>query len=242
MKNTEQFQHLPIEKLQRGKYQPRREFKPEALQELADSIRMQGIVQPIVVRMIAQGQYEIIAGERRWRAAQAIGLKNVPCVITDYDDERAAAITLIENIQREDLNPIEEASSYQRLLQEFSYTHERLANELGKNRPVITNRLRLLTLDIRVQEQLKDGKLSEGHCRALAGLATEQQYPLAKRCEDKGWSVRKLEQVLKKGVSATPVRGDDIHQRRYERHLSEQLGTEVVIERGEEGSDGSSNL
>lgn len=230
MKKSEQFLFIAVEKLLRGKYQPRNHFAETALQELAASIQENGIIEPIIVRPLAHEQYEIIAGERRWRAAQLAALDTVPCVIRHDDDRSTAAITLIENIQREDLNPMEEANAFQRLLKEFNYTHEELADILGKNRTVITNKLRLLTLDVRVQDYLKNNDLKEGHARVLAGCDQSEQYPLAKQCVEKGWSVRKLEQVLKKGASPQALRSDDINRRQLEKHLSDYLGTDVRIE------------
>ena len=227
---TEKLVSIPIECLQRGKYQPRNAFDEKTLQELANSIAAQGLVQPLVVRAMGSEQYEIIAGERRWRAAQLAQLSVVPCLIKTYTDQEAAAIALIENIQRENLNPVEEALAYQRLINEFGYTHEALAEILGKTRTVITNRLRLLNLDTRVQEALKSGALSEGHGRVLAGLPTEQQYPLANQCIKNCWSVRKLEHVIKNNTSSHICKKPEIHFRPMEKTISEQLGTEVKIE------------
>ena len=158
-----ELKSIPVELLKRGQYQPRKHFDEEALQELADSIKEQGIIEPIVVRPLPNKTYEIIAGERRWRAAQLAGLDTVPCLIRECSDRAAAALTVIENVQRKDLNPIEEAESYQRLIQEFGYSHDEVAKALGKSRTGITNNLRLLKLDSNIKEIIRLGTLSEGH-------------------------------------------------------------------------------
>lgn len=229
----ESLRQLPVEYLQRGKYQPRHDFNPDALQELAESIQAQGIIEPIIVRPIAENQYEIVAGERRWRAAQLASMDQVPCIVRDYDDRQAAKITLIENIQREDLNPIEEARALQCLLEEFNYTHDEIAQSLGKSRAKITNTLRLLHLDTRVQQLLIDKKLSEGHGKALAGLPMLAQYELAKRCIQSEWSVRQIEQEVKQhkdqaADSSTTSADADIS--RLERLASLRFGAEVKFE------------
>jgi ParB family chromosome partitioning protein len=188
---------LPIDVLQRGKYQPRRDINPEKLQELANSIAMQGIVQPIIVRSISHGRYEIIAGERRWRAAQIAGLHHVPVIIKEMDDRTAIAIALIENIQREDLNALEEAEALHRLLTEFTMTHQQVADAVGKSRATITNLLRLLELQPEVKKMLLNNQLDMGHARALLSLVGEQQILVARKIVNQGLSVRLTEQLVK---------------------------------------------
>jgi ParB family chromosome partitioning protein len=188
---------LPIDVLQRGKYQPRRDINQEKLQELANSIAMQGIVQPIIVRSISHGRYEIIAGERRWRAAQIAGLHHVPVIIKEMDDRTAIAIALIENIQREDLNALEEAEALHRLLTEFTMTHQQVADAVGKSRATITNLLRLLELQPEVKKMLLNNQLDMGHARALLSLVGEQQILVARKIVNQGLSVRLTEQLVK---------------------------------------------
>lgn len=230
----EALRNLPVEQLQRGKYQPRHDFNPDALQELAESIQAQGIIEPIIVRPIASGHYEIVAGERRWRAAQLAGMDLVPCLVRDYNDRQAAKITLIENIQREDLNPIEEAKALYCLLEEFNYTHDEIAQSLGKSRAKITNSLRLLHLDTRVQQLLIEKKLSEGHGKALAGLPMLEQYELAQRCLSGDWSVRQIEQEVKQHKEQRDSLGSSTHQdaniTRLERLASLRFGSDVKLE------------
>jgi len=222
---------LGIDQLSRGRYQPRNHFNEEALHELATSIKEQGIIEPIIVRPIKEGQYEIIAGERRWRAAQKAGLKNVPCIIRRYTDEEAAEVSLIENIQREDLNPIEEANAYQQLMDEFHYIHEEIAAAVGKSRAKITNSLRLLKLDKHVQGFLIDGTLSAGHGKILAGITNAQQLPLAEACVKHGWSVRKLEKAVKQtGPSSAIHSGKDPDIKRIERLVADKLSAKVAVE------------
>jgi ParB family chromosome partitioning protein len=236
--NQEKLMLLPIEQLAPGTYQPRREFEAKALQELADSIVSEGLIQPIIVRPVATG-YEIIAGERRWRAAQLAGLDKVLCVVKVVSDKDAAAISLIENVQRQDLNPIEEATAYQRLLEEFDYTHESLAKTVGKSRSNITHSLRLLQLEPRVQAFLASQTLSEGHGKVLASLSVDKQYPLALTCIVQQWSVRRLEKAVKAIHDESPqqksqLKGDN-DLKRFEQVLSEQLGTEVHVEQKSSG-------
>lgn len=226
---------LPIECLRRGQFQPRAAFCSVALQELADSIKARGIIEPIIVRPLNDSSYEIIAGERRWRAAQLADLSTVPCVVRHYSDAQAAEVSLIENIQRENLNPIEEAQALARLLQEFNYTHEAIAKAVGKSRASVSNSLRLLKLDQRVQQYLIDKKLTEGHGKALAALPFEQQYALAKTCCQKVWSVRQLEKAIFPIKSATAISTIDADVRRLERIASEHFNTEVSLENAAEG-------
>ncbi|NOQ15812.1 MAG: ParB/RepB/Spo0J family partition protein, partial [Methyloprofundus sp.] len=194
-KNT--LQTLPVEYLQRGRYQPRKDIDPVRLQELADSIQMQGIVQPIIVREVGYNRYEIVAGERRWRAGQLAGLAEVPVVIKDIDDRTAIAIALIENIQREDLNPLEESEAFQRLLEEFDLTHQQIAEAVGKSRATITNTLRLNDLDVAVKNFVAKRQLGMGHARALLSLSADRQIALAKKVVDEGLSVRVTERLVK---------------------------------------------
>ncbi|MBT3811842.1 MAG: ParB/RepB/Spo0J family partition protein [Gammaproteobacteria bacterium] len=190
-------QTLPVEHLQRGKYQPRKDIDPERLQELAESIKSQGIVQPIVVREVAYNKYEIIAGERRWRAGQLAGLADVPVLIKNIDDRTAIAISLIENIQREDLNPLEEAEAFLRLIGEFDLTHQQVADSVGKSRAAVTNMLRLNDLDSEVKNLLAKGRLGMGHARALLTLESEKQLSLANKVAEQGLSVRVTEKLVK---------------------------------------------
>jgi len=229
---------LPIEYLSRGRYQPRRDFNETALRELAESIRTQGVIEPIIVREIAVNRYEIIAGERRWRAAQLVGLDKVPCVIRHCTDTEAAEVTLIENIQREDLNPIEEAMALSRLFEDFQYTHEEIALAIGQSRSKITNSLRLLQLDTRVQQMLIDKTLSEGHGKVLAGFSADKQYPLAKQAVEAGWSVRQLEQLTKLEKLIENSVPKDANIRRLETVASDYFNAEVVFENNHEHRSG----
>ncbi|MGH8120868.1 MAG: ParB/RepB/Spo0J family partition protein [Gammaproteobacteria bacterium] len=233
---TEDLRNLPVDLIKRGQYQPRKSMNPEALADLADSIRTQGVVQPILVRPLAgqPGKYEIIAGERRWRAAQMAGLQNIPALVREVPDRTAACIALIENIQREDLNPLEEAQTFNRLLEEFSMTHEAVAEAVGRSRSTVTNLLRLLELHPEVQELLRSGHLEMGHARAVAGLGPEQQVEIARRVVKRGLSVREAERLArdaqkpgkKKGARNTPI---DPNIRSLQDKLSERLGARATI-------------
>jgi len=237
--NMSAQQTLPIELLQRGKYQPRKDMNPEKLQDLANSIAMQGIVQPIVVRHISPQQYEIVAGERRWRAAQLAGLQDVPVIIKEMDDRTAMAIALIENIQREDLNVLEEAEALQRLLTEFEMTHQQVADAVGKSRATVTNFLRLLDLAPEVKKMLVNKQLEMGHARALLPLATEQQIEAARKITNQGLSVRLTEKLVKdlqqppKVENKIPTIDADILSLQNE--LSEKFGARVQVESKENG-------
>lgn len=189
---------IPIEQLQRGKYQPRKEFNQESLQELANSLQSTGLLQPIIVRPLNEDNYEIIAGERRWRAAQLAGWNEINCLINRFSDEQAAEAAAIENIIRVDLNPIEEAQAYQRLIEEFGYIHDEVAIAVGKSRVKITNTLRLLKLDPTLQKLIIENRLSEGHGKTLAALSLSLQRDLAQKCLAYHWNVRKLELEVKK--------------------------------------------
>lgn len=240
---SKQQQHtpntLPVEYLQRGKYQPRKDINPEKLQELAHSIKMQGIIQPIVVREIAQNRYEIIAGERRWRAAQLAGLADVPIVIKDIDDNAAMAIALIENIQREDLNPLEEAEALKRLLEEFSMTHQQIADAIGKSRTTITNLLRLMDLQPEVKELLMNKQLDLGHAKALLALDGNKQIEAAKRIAQDDLSVRAAEQLIKNIQQApklTKPKTLDNDTLRLQNQLTAKLGAKVIIDHKDNGT------
>lgn len=228
------LQQIGIDCLVRGKYQPRQQFDPVKLQELADSILSTGgLLQPIVVRQLTDHKYEIVAGERRWRAAQLAGLSDLSCLVCTITDEQALQASIIENISRADLNPIEEALAYQRLIDEFDYLHEEVAASVGKSRTAITNSLRLLKLSPKVQHLLISGALSEGHGKILASLPIDQQVALAERSVSKGWNVRKIEIEAKKlQQRAEPQEGkyDDANIRHLEVALSEHIGNRVNIE------------
>ena len=226
---------LSIEKLRRGQYQPRQVFDPEKLQELASSIRSVGLLQPLVVRPLAPPNhdvcYEVIAGERRWRASKMAGLETVTCLVhNDCNDPKAAEITAIENVIRVDLNPMEEAKAYQRLIHEFDYNHDQIAQTVGKSRTKITNSLRLLTLDPRVQALLKDGKLSEGHGKMIASLDQHQQTGIALECLKQGWSVRRIEQEIKKLQNPRSTLEKSKNVAALEQALSEHLGLPAKID------------
>ncbi|HBX55294.1 ParB/RepB/Spo0J family partition protein [Pseudomonas neustonica] len=234
----QQLKELPVDLIQRGKYQPRRDMDPQALEELAESIRAQGVMQPIVVRSIGGERYEIIAGERRWRATQLAGLDTIPTVIRDVPDEAAIAMALIENIQREDLNPIEEAIALQRLQQEFELTQQQVADAVGKSRVSITNLLRLTSLPEDVKLMLERGDLEMGHARALLGLPAEQQTTAARQVVAKGLTVRQTEALVRQWLNP---RRDPGQQRlnpdveRLQQDLGERLGAEVKLQHGAKG-------
>ena len=234
------LQQIAIDLLVRGKYQPRHHFDPEKLQELADSIKSTGgLLQPIVVRPLPNSRYEIVAGERRWRAAQLAGMSDVSCLVFPYTDEQALQASIVENISRADLNPIEEALAYQRLIDEFHYLHEEVAASVGKSRTAITNSLRLLKLDPKVQQLLITKQLSEGHGKILASLEPRQQIELAEKCVQKGWNVRKMEAEAKKlqMTAMNPNEGpySDANLKHLEVSLSEHVGNRVQIESEERG-------
>ena len=229
----EGLRRLPIDLIQPGRYQPRQDMHPESLQELADSIRAQGLVQPIVVRPVARNRYEIIAGERRWRAAQLAGLAEVPAVVREVDDRATIAMALIENIQREDLNPLEEAQALARLIDEFGLTHQQAAEAVGRSRTAVTNLLRLLELGEAARELLAAGRLEMGHARALLGLEGAAQRDAAHEVVRRGLSVRETEKLVRRlqqaGSSPAParVKREDPDIRRLEEELAERLGAPV---------------
>ena len=233
---------LGIDQIQRGRYQPRRNFDADKLQELADSISAQGVVQPIVVRPLGDGRYEIIAGERRWRAAQQAGLSDIPAVVREVDDRTAMAVALIENIQRDDLNPLEEASALQRLLGEFDLTHQEIARSVGKSRTTVTNLLRLLDLNEDVKAQVERRALEMGHARALLGLSGVAQSDAARKVVQQGLSVRETERLVRRvqgdDGAAKPRTGrpaPDPDVQRLEQDLTERLGARVQIRQGSRG-------
>ncbi|WEJ62623.1 ParB/RepB/Spo0J family partition protein [Thiomicrorhabdus lithotrophica] len=189
------IEKLLIDQLQPGQYQPRQQFEEAALQELADSIKVQGVVQPIIVRPVGTDKYEIIAGERRWRASKLAGLEKVPVVIRQADSQATLAMALIENIQREDLNPIETAIGLKRLLKEFDLTQQAVADAVGRSRAAVSNLLRLLKLPKGIQNALHEGRLSMGHARAIISLPEEIQKELVDKAMDRGWSVREIEEA-----------------------------------------------
>lgn len=226
-----ELKNIPIEQIVPGKYQPRRRFTQAELEELALSIQSQGLIQPVVVRPVNSQQYELIAGERRWRASQLAKLDVIPCLVRDYTDEQAAASSLIENVNRQDLNPIEEALGYKRLLEEFHYTQEELATIIGISRVAITHKLRLLQLDKQIQQWVEEKQLSEGHAKVMVSLTPRLQLELAEACIKQGWSVRKLEQELKKRSQNAPsqsAKSADV--KKLEQMITDQLGSDAQIE------------
>ncbi|MGB5687863.1 MAG: ParB/RepB/Spo0J family partition protein [Woeseiaceae bacterium] len=241
------LRQLPVELLQRGQYQPRVDMRQDSLEDLASSIKAQGVVQPIVARPIAskggEQRYEIVAGERRWRAAQIAGLREIPAVIRDIPDESAIAMALIENIQRENLNPLEEARALDRLIREFDLTHAEAAQAVGRSRASVSNLLRLQELSDKVKPLLEDRQLEMGHARALLGIANAtQQYDAARQVVSKGLSVRETERLVKhmleggkpKPAKAAPTKNADI--RRLEIEVSEKLGAKVSVDHTSKGS------
>lgn len=232
---------LRVDQLQRGRYQPRTKMDEESLQELAASIRTQGLMQPILVRPIDGDRYEIIAGERRWRAARIAGLLEVPVLVREVPDSAALAMALIENIQRENLNPLEEAGGVQRLVTEFKLTHQQAADAIGRSRAATTNLLRLLNLQKPVQQLVFDGKLEMGHARALLALEGQRQESVARRVAERGLSVRMTEQLVNKVLHPKPgarrkVPRSDRDIARLEEELSGDLGTTVEIRPGKKGA------
>ena len=242
-KNEGSLQTLLISELQPGKYQPRSIMQEEALYALSQSILKQGVMQPIIVRPVGNNQYEIIAGERRWRAAKLANLNEVPVIIKNIPDESALAMALIENIQRENLNPLEEAVGIKRLIDEFNMTHEEAADAVGKSRVTVSNLLRLLTLTKPVQDRLLNGKIDMGHARALIGLEGSQQIMLCEEIIQKNLSVREVETLVKNlqngyktgAISSSPKKTNaDVRQ--LEESLAEALGASVTIDAKKNGS------
>ncbi len=233
-----ELQKLPVEWLQPGKYQPRKDMSQDALEELASSIRAQGVIQPIVVRPVGTDRYEIIAGERRWRASQLAGLAEVPCILKDVPDEAAVAIALIENIQREDLNAMEEAVALQRLLSEFELTHQQVADAVGKSRATVTNLLRLNQLADEVKTLLEHGDIEMGHARAILALPAEQQPDTGRIIAAKQLTVREAESLIRRLLEPAPVKEikvKDPDVAALESKLSERFGAPVSISYNRKG-------
>ncbi len=236
----DELKQLPVDLLRRGKYQPRTHMDAQALEELAASIKAQGVVQPIVVRSLPSGEYEIVAGERRWRAAQLAGLESIPAVVRKIPDEAAIAIALIENIQRENLNPVEEANALQRLIDEFGMTHQQVAEAVGRSRAAVTNLLRLLTLQADVREMLEQARMDMGHARALLALEGGAQSKAAHQVVEKGLSVRETENLVRRlltKASGHTASHDavDPDVRALQQQLSEKLGAKVRIQHSRRG-------
>jgi ParB family chromosome partitioning protein len=231
----ETLRNIPIDLLERGKYQPRTHMDKQALTELADSIRTQGVVQPIIARELKTGNYEIIAGERRWRAAQMAGLETIPAIVRRVPDEAVIAIALIENIQREDLNPLEEASALQQLIDDFGMNHQKVADSVGRSRTAVTNLLRLLTLSEDVRKLVLAGKLDMGHARALLALPADAQGQVARLVAQRDLSVRETEALVRRRLRQPAARkkgrssGTDPDIRSLQDELAERLGAKVRI-------------
>ena len=234
------LQQIPVEFLQRGQYQPRRDFNADSLQELADSISSQGLIQPIVVRALDQGNYEIIAGERRWRAAQLAGVDQIPAIVREISDQATIAMALIENIQREDLNPVEESQALIRLQNEFNLTQQQVAEAVGKSRSSVTNLMRLAALQPLVQQQLERGDIELGHAKCLLALEGDLQIQAARTVASEGLTVRQTEVLIKKLQSpdvqkkSTTTASQDILN--LQQQLSEKLGAAVKIQHSVKGS------
>lgn len=236
------LEQLPVEQLQPGKFQPRKQFKCEPLNELAYSIQSQGIIEPLIVRQLTNTTYEILAGERRWRAAQLIALDTVPCLVGQYSDNQALAVSLIENIQRQNLNAIEEALGFSKLIESFHFHQHEVATLLGKSRSYVANSLRLLSLIEEVQDQLINDEITSGHARVLVGLQPDLQKKIAKQIIELNWSVRKTEQVIK-ALKSSPLKSSEISlevdkdTQRLQSHLSEQLGApvEFILKKNNQG-------
>ncbi len=233
-----ELRSLPVDLLRRGRFQPRVDMHPESLQDLADSIRAQGVVQPIVVKPDGKGEYEIIAGERRWRAAQLAGLQDIPAVVRDVPDQAAMAMALIENIQRENLNSMEEANALQRLINEFELTHQAVAEAVGRSRAAVSNMLRLLELNDDVKRMVEHGDLEMGHARALLALKGGAQSEAARSVVAKGLSVRETEHLVRRLAqpAASPkAKVVDPDVRRMQEELAEKLGASVQVQHGAKG-------
>jgi len=237
---------LPVDLIQRGKFQPRRNFDQDKLQELADSIASQGVIQPIIVRPIEDSRYEIIAGERRWRASQLAGLSDIPVVIHEVDDQAAMAMGLIENIQRDDLNPLEEADALNRLLNEFGLTHQQIAKAVGKSRTAVTNFLRLLDLNDVVKQMLESKQMDMGHAKALLGLKDNDQSKAAKLVVEDGLSVRETEKLVRRMLGIADKSSADSSKKaikikmnpdvlRLQESLADKLGAKVEIKQMPKG-------
>jgi len=222
---------LNVNSLQRGKFQPRDDINPETLNELAESITSQGVIQPLVVRKITYDKYEIIAGERRWRAAQIAGLNEVPAIIREIDDQVALAIGLIENIQRESLTPLEEAKALQQLIEDFKMTHAEISHVVGRSRSAVSNLIRLLQLNDSVKQLLGKGDIEMGHARALLSIKEEQQFDVAKRVVQKSLSVRQTEELVKRVLNPKPKKSTSVdpHIEALMQSLSKKLDSKTEI-------------
>lgn len=224
---------LPVERIRPGQYQPRTRMDPDALQELADSIKAQGLVQPVVVRKLGGGEYELIAGERRWRAAQLAGLHEIPAVVREIPDQAAAAMSLIENIQREDLNALEEAGALRRLIDDFGLTHQQTAEAIGRSRAAVTNLLRLLELQPETKALVDAGQLEMGHARALLALQGQQQVDMAQKVADRQLSVRETERLVKSLLDTDQKPATEFKPSpdvlKLEQTLADTLGAKVAI-------------
>jgi len=233
------LRQIAVDLLQRGKYQPRSHMDKEALAELAESIKQQGVVQPIVVRPIGEGRFEIVAGERRWRASQLAGLDKIPALVREIPDEAAIAVALIENIQRENLNPVEEANALQRLANEFHLTHEQVASHVGRSRVAVSNLLRLLNLNSDVRAMLEKGELDMGHGRALLALEGAAQSQAARQIAQKGLSVREAEALVRhaqgKPKASPKSIKVDADTADLQRELSDRLGAKVSLSHNKTG-------
>ena len=232
----EELVELAVEQLQPGAHQPRRNFDPEQLESLADSIRAQGVVQPIVVRPVDGGRYEIVAGERRWRAAQKVGLKNIPAVVRTMEDRAAMAVALVENIQRADLNPLEEATALKRLIDDIGLTHEQVAEAVGRSRVQVTNLLRLFELNEDVQGLLRTGKLSLGHAKVLLGVTGPRQSSLANLVLARQYSVRQTEELVRAALAGRTSKARKPSRSPLENDLSQKLGLAVRVQQGNDGA------
>ncbi|HIO92921.1 MAG TPA: ParB/RepB/Spo0J family partition protein [Leucothrix mucor] len=239
--NDTEFKQLPIETIQKGQYQPRLNIDPDALQELAESIKAQGLVQPVIVRRLESGVYELIAGERRWRAAQIAGLHDIPAIIRDIPDQAAAAMSLIENIQREDLNALEEAIAMSRLISEFGLTHQQTAEAVGRSRTAVTNLLRLLELEEETKELLDSKQIDMGHARALLALKGQVQLDAAHKVASREMSVRDTERLVRNILYKleNPDNGQaktkPVEVSKLEQSLGETLGAHVDIQYNAKG-------
>ncbi len=235
-----ELKKLPVELIRKGEYQPRLNIDPDALQELAESIKAQGLVQPVVVRRVDGGEYELIAGERRWRASQIAGMHTIPAIVRDIPDQAAAAMSLIENIQREDLNPLEEAIAMSRLIADFGLTHKQTAESVGRSRAAVSNLLRLLDLEESTKELLDSGKLDMGHARALLALTGTTQVETANTVASKQLSVRETEKLVKRIGSpaadkkTTPIK-KALEVQKLEESLAEKIGAPVNIQYNNKG-------
>jgi len=236
----ETLKTVKLEELQPGKYQPRTRMDQASLEELARSLKAQGVMQPILARTLGKGRYEIIAGERRWRAAKIAGLREIPVLIREVPDSAALAMALIENIQRENLNPLEQATGIQRLISEFKMTHQEAAEAVGRSRAATTNLLRLLNLPQSVQALLYDGKIDMGHARALLALEGRRQEDVAKRVAERGLSVRETEKLVQDILNPKQKKPGKVKTSRdilrFEEELSEKFGTKVEIKPGKKGA------